>query len=129
MLGSGKQLVALRATLERDVLEAEAAVPSVRDSSWSPRDTAYLHLLTSGVGTQVRALGDVAAWGRRKGRSVLRRGRPRDVDEVGTLQVDEDEDDTITKNMDANQAAGPAPGAPVGGSGQGQGGRGGVEFG
>jgi len=59
-----RQLLPLITLLDAD-LAAAAATGSVASprGSWSLRDTIYFHLLTSGLASQVRALGDLFAVG------------------------------------------------------------------
>ena len=62
--------------LERDLTEAEDEAARAADEArgaslvWGARDTLYFHLLTGGVGSKVKVVGDMLAWG--AGRKELR---------------------------------------------------------
>jgi hypothetical protein len=76
---ASKQFADVQRELEHDLAEAEAEAaraPHERRGALSgARDTLYFHLLTGGVGSKVKVVGDMLAWG--TGRKGLASSRDR----------------------------------------------------
>ena len=76
---ASKQFADVQKELEHDLAEAEeeaARAPHERRGAFrGARDTLYFHLLTGGVGSKVKVVGDMLAWG--AGRSGLASSRER----------------------------------------------------